>query len=167
MLDSFAEEEHRRFAHPYWLVDTPYGTASTYPLATGILSIPIYAVPVLFQEWRKPLSVDTWRDLAVGELQKVSAAIFAALSVGVFWSICWSLGFHPWLAIALTLLYAFGSETFAISSQGLWQHGPGSLAMLSAVRAFLAIETQPKMATLLIGLFLGLAVAIRADSAHV
>ena len=50
MLDSFAEEEHRRFANPYWLKETPYGAASRYPLASGILSIPIYAVPVLLQQ---------------------------------------------------------------------------------------------------------------------
>jgi hypothetical protein len=71
MLDSFAEEEHRRFANPYWLKETPYGAASRYPLASGILSIPIYAVPVLLQQWRKPpLSIDEWRDFAVGLLQR-------------------------------------------------------------------------------------------------
>jgi hypothetical protein len=165
MLDAFAEEEHRRFADPYWLRVTPYGTASVYPLATGILSIPIYAPPVLVQAWWKaPLSIDAWRDFAVGPLQKAAASIFAAAAVGVFWSICVALGFRPGLAVALTILYAFGSENFAISSQGLYQHGPGSLAVLCAIRAFFALQSHPKTAALLVGLFLALAVAIRINN---
>jgi hypothetical protein len=165
MLDAFAEEEHRRFANPYWLKVTPHGTASVYPLATGILSIPIYAPSVLLQQWREPpLSIDEWRDFAVGPLQKVAASIFAAAAVGVFWSICVALGFRPGLALALTILYAFGSENFAISSQGLYQHGPVSLALLCAIRAFFALQSHPKTAALLIGLSLALAVAIRINN---
>ena len=165
MLDSFAEEEHRRFANTYWLKETRYGTVSSYPLATGILSVPIYAVPVLLREWQKrPFSVDEWRDFAVGPLQKVAASIFAAAAVGVFWSICVALGFRPGLAVALTLLYAFGSENFAVSSQGLYQHGTGSLALLCAIRAFIARESWPRTAASSIGLFLALAVAIRINN---
>jgi hypothetical protein len=165
MLEGFSEEEHRRFANPYWLEETPYGAASRYPLASGILSIPIYAVPVLLQEWRKPpLSIDEWRDFAVGPLQKVAASIFAAAAVGVFWSICVALGLRSGLTVALTVLYAFGSENFAISSQGLYQHGPGSLALLCAICAFLALQSRPKTAALLVGLFLALAVAIRINN---
>ena len=119
MLESFSEEEHRRFANPYWLKETPYGAASRYPLASGILSNPIYTVPVLLQEWRKPpLSIDEWRDFAVGPLQKVAASIFAAAAVGVFWSICVAIGFRSGLAVALTVLYAFGSENFATLVSG-------------------------------------------------
>ena len=165
MLDSFAEEEYRRFANPYWLKATPYGAASRYPLASGILSIPIYALPVLLQQWRKPpIPIDEWRDFAVGPLQKVAASIFAAAAVGVFWSICVALRFRSGLAVALTVLYAVGRENFAISSQGLYQHGPGSLALLSAIRAFLALQSRPKTAAVLIGLFLALAVAIRINN---
>jgi hypothetical protein len=164
MLDRFTEEEHRRFARPYWLQQTRFGTTSGYPLATGILSIPIYAAPVLYQAWHQPLSTDEWRDFAVGPLQKLAASIFAALSVGVFWSICVSLGFRSWLPFILTALYAFGSETYAISSQALWQHGPGSLALLCAIRGILASGKRPRMAALVVGLSLGLAVAIRDNN---
>jgi len=164
MLDRFAEEEHRRFPRPYWLQQTRFGTASRYPLATGVLAIPIYAVPVLYQAWRQPLSTDEWRDFAVGPLQKLAASIFAALSVGVFWSICVSLGFRSWLPFVLTALYAFGSETYTIASQGLWQHGPGSLALLAAIRAMLWADKRPRAAALAVGLSLGLAVAIRDNN---
>src|SRR5262245_6115888 len=36
MLDRFAEEERARFSKtPYWLVETPRGIASRYPVMTG------------------------------------------------------------------------------------------------------------------------------------
>ena len=38
----------------------------------------------------------------------------------------------PW-AWCLTLLYALGTETWSISSQALWQHGPGELAIIGAL----------------------------------
>ena len=164
MLDRFAEEEHRRFSRPYWLQQTRFGLTSGYPLATGILSIPIYAVPVLYQAWHHPLSPDEWRDFAVGPLQKVAASIFAALSVGVFWSICVALGFRSWLPFILTALYAFGSETYAVSSQALWQHGPGSLALLLAIRGILASDKRPRTAAFVVGMLLGLAIAIRDNN---
>src|SRR5579863_6146980 len=164
MLDRFAAEEHRRFPRPYWLQQTRFGTTSGYPLATGLLAIPIYTVPVLYQAWHQPLSTDEWRDFAVGPLQKVAASIFAALSVGVFSSICVSLGFRSWLPFVLTALYAFGSETYAVSSQALWQHGPGSLALLIAIRAILSADKRPRTAAFVVGLSLGLAVAIRDNN---
>jgi hypothetical protein len=164
LLNRFAEEERRRSPDAYWLHETRFGTASTYPVAAGVLSIPIYAIPVLYKSHQGTFTPEEWREFAVVPLQKISGAVFAALSVAVFWSICTALGFHTVLAIVLTLLFAFGSETFAVSSQGLWQHGPGSLALLSAVRAFLAMKARPRTALLLVGLFLGLAVAIRDNN---
>jgi hypothetical protein len=164
MLDSFAEEEHRRFANPYWLKETPYGAASRYPLASGILSIPLCGPSVAAAVAETAALNRRVARLCRGPTAEVAASIFAAAAVGVFWSICVALGFRPWLAVALTVLFAFGSENFAISSQGLYQHGPGSLALLCAIRAFLALQSRRKTAALFVGLFLALAVAIRINN---
>jgi hypothetical protein len=165
MLDRFADEESHRFSRlPYWLIQTPRGTASFFPIATGVLATPIVAVLVLQQEWRHPLTASAWRDLAVDRYQKVAAALLAALSVAVFWSVCRALAFGRWLALALTCLYAFGSEAFAISAQALWQHGPGSLAVLCLVRALLALGRRPLSAAVCAGVFTGLAIAIRPNN---
>jgi hypothetical protein len=164
MLDRFDEEEHRRFPQPYWLIETPSGTASAYPIATGVLVTPILALPIALHAWRHPLSTDAWRDLVVDRYQKRVAAFIAALSVAVFWSLCRSLRLGSGLSIALTCLYAFGSEALAISAQCLWQHGPGSLAVLCLIHGLLALERRPLLAAVSVGLFTGLAVAIRPNN---
>lgn len=161
LLDRFAAEEHARNPRPYWLVETPAGTASFYPVATGILALPILAVPILRQEWRHPLSPAAWRDLAVDHYQKIAAAVLAALSVALFWHVARALDVAPSLAAALTALYAFGSETWSTSSQGLWQHGPGSLALLGAIAGLVALERRPWTGAIALGLCLGLMIAIR------
>lgn len=164
MLDRFNEEEHRRFTNPYWLLKTPHGVASLYPIATGLLAVPIYALPVLLLHRDQQLSPERWRDLAVDTYQKPAAAIYAALAVAFFWSICSTLGFSFILSILLTGLFAFGSQAFATSSQALWQHGPGSLAVLATIRCLLALDVRPVLATVLLSLFAGLAFAIRPNN---
>jgi hypothetical protein len=164
MLDRFNEEERRRFANPYWLLETPHGVASLFPITTGLLAVPIYALPVLLQNRDQQPSPDRWRDLAVETYQKPAAALYAALAVAVFWSICSRLGFSFILSILLTGLFAFGSQTFATSSQALWQHGPGSLAVLATIRCLLALDARPVLAAVLLSLFAGLAFAIRPNN---
>jgi len=88
----------------------------------------------------------------------------AALSVAVFWSVCRALAFGGWLALALTCLYAFGSEALAVSAQALWQHGPGSLRCSGLVRSLLALEQRPLSAAVCVGVFAGLAIAIRPNN---
>jgi hypothetical protein len=165
MLNRFADEEFRRFSRlPYWLIQTPRGTASFFPIATGVLATPILAVLILRQERWHPLTASAWRDLAVDRYQKIAAALLAALSVAVFWSVCRALAFGGWLALALTCLYAFGSEALAVSAQALWQHGPGSLAVLCLVRSLVALEQRPLSAAVCVGVFAGLAIAIRPNN---
>ncbi len=163
MLDRFNEEEHRRSTNPYWLVETPHGATSLFPIATGLLAVPIYALPVLLHRDQQ-LSPERWRDLAVDSYQKPAAALYAALAVAVFWSICSTLGFSITLSILLTGLFAFGSQAFATSSQALWQHGPGSLAVLASIRCLLALHMRPVLAAVLLSLFAGLAIAIRTNN---
>jgi hypothetical protein len=166
MLDRFAEEERQRFSRlPYWLVETPRGTASLFPIMTGVIATPLYLVPVLWHELAGGLSAAGWRDRAVDAYQKYAAAFLVALSVPLFWSICTALGLGLPLAFCLTLLYAFGSEAFALASQSLWQHGPASLAMLAGIRAFIAIADRPRLGALALSASAGMLVAIRSNDA--
>ncbi|MFO1060255.1 MAG: hypothetical protein U1E53_25205 [Dongiaceae bacterium] len=161
LLDRFAAEEHRRPVHPYWLVDTPHGTASFYPIATPLLVTPILAGPILLQQWWHPLTVEAWRDLAVGPYQSITAALIAALAVVLFRQLCRMLGFARWLSVALTALFAFGSEMMSTVSQALWQHGPGILLLLAAMALLLRLPRGRWPAALGFGLCLGLAIAVR------
>jgi hypothetical protein len=60
---------------------------------------------------------------------KFAAAAIAALSAVVFLLLLKRITSAPW-AWCLTLVYALGTETWSISSQALWQHGPGELAII-------------------------------------
>jgi hypothetical protein len=161
LLDGFAAEEHERFGRPYWLVDTPRGTASFYPIAAGIVALPLLAVPILYQQATHPLTRAQWRDVATGRYQKAAAATIVALSVVAFWSACEALGFALPLSLTLTGIFAFGSEAFSGSSQGLWQHGPASLALLVAIGRLAVLDRRSWPTAMLFGLALGLAVAVR------
>ncbi|MFO1059964.1 MAG: hypothetical protein U1E53_23735 [Dongiaceae bacterium] len=161
MLDRFAAEELARPVH-YWIRQTPRGVASFYPAAMGVVATPFMAGPILWERWTRPdLSPAEWRNLAVDHWQKWAAAIIAALAVVVFRYVAWALGFAAPLAFALTLLFAFGSELMAVSSQSLWQHGPGTLLILGALACLVRPGAPGRPGALLLGICLGLAVAVR------
>ncbi len=60
---------------------------------------------------------------------KFTAAAFAALSAVLLLLLLQRITTTRW-AWCLTLVYALATETWSISSQALWQHGPGELAIL-------------------------------------
>jgi len=102
---------------PYYL-RRPYAhLVSLYSPWPAVLVLPIYALPVLVGA-----PVESW---APG-LEKLSAAAIAALSMVLLF---WALGgvvSRRW-ALGIALIYAFGTSTWSVSSQGLWQHGPSQL----------------------------------------
>ena len=141
-LDRFAGELHSRWSgDDYFLVRTGRGVVSFYPVATGLMAIPIYLVPVLVEQGRSNPTPAEWIDFAPN-YEKLAAAIITALSVVAFWQVSRALAFGPGLALGLTALYGFGSEAFAISAQALWQHGPGSLAVILSIGALVGLDRR-------------------------
>jgi hypothetical protein len=136
-LDRFADvwRASGRFSRPaglpYFLVHTPRGVVSKYPVATGILAIPLMAPAVLAPTATVSAHVD-----AAHRQEKYAAALITAASVAIFAVLCRQLGFGAWLTVGLTCFYAFGSQAFNTSSQLLWQHGPGALFILLAFLYF-------------------------------
>ena len=61
--------------------------------------------------------------------EKFAAAAIAALSAVFLLLLLKRITTAPW-AWCLTLVYALATETWSISSQALWQHGPGELAII-------------------------------------
>jgi hypothetical protein len=163
-LDRFADELHGQWSgQDYFLIRTGRGVVSFYPVATGLMAIPVYLVPVLVEGWRGDPTPAQWIDFAPN-YEKLAAAIITALSVVAFWRVCRALALGPWLALGLTALYAFGSEAFAISAQALWQHGPGSLAVILSIGAFVGLDRRRAGAGLLLSLCAAVAVAIRLNN---
>lgn len=132
MLDRFAGVLQAGTPGAYYVRFTPYGLASFYPIATGVLATPIVAPAVLWLEWTEKPDPARWL-VVMRTLEKFAAAVLTALAVVVFHAACRELGVAPSLALAAALTFAFGSEAYSTSSQALWQHGPGCLAIAGAL----------------------------------
>src|ERR1017187_10028116 len=51
-----------------------------------------------------------------------------------------------WMAMLLTLIYAFGTSSLSVSSQALWQHGPAQLALAAALYSRVRARDDPRWA---------------------
>jgi hypothetical protein len=99
---------------------------SNFPIAGPVLVSPLY-LPFAFaglDHW-DPASLVTLARIA----QKFAATAITALSAVVLLLLLKRLTTPRW-AWYLTLVYALATETWSISSQALWQHGPSELAMI-------------------------------------
>ena len=165
-IDLSMFEQHYRNdpTNSAFFMHTERGYFSRYPLASGILAVPVYAVPVFLLKAIKQPTPDDWIKVAV-VMEKISGALVTSLSVGVFWFVARALGAGRRCAAALTIAYAFGSEAWTISSQALWMHGPGELFILLSILLSLRLREAPTARkALLVGLCCGIAIVIRINN---
>lgn len=132
------------------------GWISFYPIVTPLLVTPLY-VPAVVWGRAHPF---TNPDVAFAVMEKVAASTVTAASVAVLFVLLRRLT-HPRLAALLALAFAFGTCTWAISSQALWQHGTAGLLLASTL--LLMDATRPASALRLAsaGLATGLMAANR------
>jgi hypothetical protein len=103
---------------PYYLLHRNGHYLSAYTPGPGVLAVPIYILPILAGV--KPDGV--WP----ARLEKLSAAIITALSVlFLYWALRGVTS--PGWTLVIALVYALGTSSLSVSSQGLWQHGPSQL----------------------------------------
>jgi len=164
-LSEFAPIYKASSENPTFLVRTEHGYFSTYPLAPGILAVPIYALPVFWIQAAHHPTAEEWYIFGVIVMDKIAGAIFTALSVYAFYFVCLALGARGGTALILSLAYAFGSEAWTTSSQALWMHGPGILFMLlSILLALKQAENPDWKKALLLGICCGMCVTIRINN---
>jgi hypothetical protein len=130
----------------YWMVRTRQNQlASLYPVVTPLLVTPLYFPAVIWLNthgWEQP-QIDRVAVL----MEKVSASLLASIAVVLMFlvlrrdSIRWSL--------PLAVVFAFGTNTWMISSQALWQHGSGEL--LVALSLLLVVGAASPMRTAALG----------------
>src|SRR4051794_29983505 len=104
----------------YWMVRTrQHQLASLYPMVTPLLVSPLYIPAVIWLNaygWEPP-QIDRVAEL----MEKISASILASVASVLMFLVLrrdcirWSL--------LLAMAFAFGTNTWMISSQALWQHG--------------------------------------------
>ena len=164
-LDRFAEwYRAERHMNAVWFTRAADGRFySSFPIGLPLLITPLYA----------PLATLDIRQMPIDHVvllaritEKVSASLIAALSVVAFFALAGRL-VDLKAAWMLTVVYAFGSPTWSISSQALWQHGASELSLILAL-LFLIRETENPAHILfaaLAGWCAGAAVAIRLSNA--
>lgn len=120
----------------YWMIGTrDHHLASLYPVVAPVLVAPLYlpAAAYLHQQGWQPWQV-SW---IAAVMEKLSASLLATATVILVYRLLrrdagrWSL--------PLTVAFAFGTNTWMISSQALWQHGAGGF--LVALALLLATST--------------------------
>ena len=109
---------------PYYLLHRNGHYLSAYTPGPGVLAVPVYILPIMLGI--KPDGA--WPS----RLEKLSAAIITALSVlFLYWALR-GVTSQGW-ALVIALVYALGTSSLSVSSQGLWQHGPSQLFLSLAL----------------------------------
>src|SRR5436305_9158530 len=139
----------------YWMVPVPGGhIVSLYPVVLPVLLAPLYLPAVGYLHLR---GWTDWRlDHVARIMEKLSASLLAALSASLLYLLLRRRAAAP-IALLLTLAYAFGTTTWVISSQALWQHGMAELLVIGALLLLTGPCTAPRAlaAGLLCGLIAG------------
>ncbi len=120
----YGEDTRRTFplleGVPYFLRVRRGHYLSAYGPGAAVAALPVYAIPVL-------AGVSPTSDWAA-RLEKLAAALITSASVVlVFWAL--RLLVDGRWALGIALIYAFGTSSLSVSSQGLWQHGPSQLLL--------------------------------------
>ena len=76
-------------------------------------------------------------------MEKLTASFLAALSAALLFLLLRRRA-TPSIAMLLTVAYAFGTTTWVISSQALWQHGMAQLLVIGLMLLLTATCTVPR-----------------------
>jgi hypothetical protein len=124
-------QQKRGPTEAYWIREGRGGRAiSLYPVVLPVLVSPLYipaALHLRSQGWPEE-GIDSTARI----MEKVIASLIAAGSAALLYLLLRRRASKR-LALVLTLVYAFGTTTWVISSQALWQHGLAQLLLVSAL----------------------------------
>ena len=145
----------------FWMVPTAGGhMVSLYSVELPLLISPLYVPAVAYVAMRG--WVDGRIDRAARVMEKLAASFIAALSASLLY-ILLRRRVDGRTALLLSVAYAFGTSTWVISSQALWQHGMAQLLVVGLVLCLTAPSTVPR--TISAGLLCGLIAGNRPPDA--
>lgn len=129
----------------YWMAETRrHQLASLYPVVTPLLVAPLYLPAVVWLDhrgWEQP-RIDRVAEL----MEKISASFLASLaSVLMFLVLRREKVRWP---MPLACVFAFGTNTWMISSQALWQHSGGEFLIALALLLVVANASPLRIALL-------------------
>jgi hypothetical protein len=118
---------------PYFLERSRNHYLSLYPVAGVVLIAPLYLPSVLGGLPPEHPFFET--------LEKISAAAIVAISAAILYFTLRRLTTDA-MALAIASIYALGTSSLSVSSQGLYQHGPSQLALSAALYGVVRSRTQ-------------------------
>jgi hypothetical protein len=126
----------------FWMWSRPDGhIISLYPVVVPLLVAPLYVPTVAY------LNLRGWSDGKLDHLarimEKLSASVIASLSASLLYLLLRRRA-RTSIALLLTAAYAFGTTTWVISSQALWQHGMAALLIIGALLLLTGASTAPR-----------------------
>jgi hypothetical protein len=128
-LDEFISFLGREGEGPSYVRQRGGHAYSGNTIVTPLLIAPLYVVPARWLAARNIPYDDVRAQLVVVTMERLVAAVLTALSATVLWLVLLNLT-SPLRALAVTSVYALGSNTWAISSQGLWTHTLSELGLV-------------------------------------
>lgn len=139
----------------FWIVPIRDGhLISLYSVVLPVMIAPLYLPAAIYIQQRGWTNERV--DRAARIMEKFVASFLAALSASLLYLVLRRRAL-PSTAILLTAAYAFGTTTWVIGSQALWQHGMGELLVVGLILLLTAPCTAPRAlaAGLLCGLIAG------------
>jgi Dolichyl-phosphate-mannose-protein mannosyltransferase len=139
-LDKFAESQTG--GTPAEFLEETGHYLSPFPMVMPILITPLVSVPYLILKLMNiPIALDNSTFVIVSLMtEKVIASLIASLSVVILYITLKKL-FSEKTALLCSLIYAFATCTWVISSQALWQHGMAELLLcLILLTIFMILE---------------------------
>ncbi|WP_257236291.1 glycosyltransferase family 39 protein [Nostoc sp. 'Peltigera malacea cyanobiont' DB3992] len=162
------------YANCYFFAEANHGhLSSIYPIGTAIVTFPLY---LIFYAYLKLISfyASVSLDLTSASFEiyrvffeKLAATITTAITVIIFY-LSVRLKFSLSISLISTFIFAFATNIWMTSSQGLWQHTASNLALISIIFCLLkanrASEKSQKIWLLIAGVACGLLPGIRPTS---
>lgn len=124
---------------------------SIFPVSSGILALPVYALPVF--AGAEPT------EALVHALSKTGGALITAASAAAFHRATAGKASQEW-RLGITLLYALGSWAWSLSSQALWQAAPAQLGLAIGL---MGLNSPAASGPAVAGFGFGLAAVSRPD----
>ncbi|HVT16074.1 MAG TPA: hypothetical protein VHQ90_07845 [Thermoanaerobaculia bacterium] len=142
LLDPIRDVVSEGNAQPYWIANGRAGhSLSLYPVVLPVLIAPLYLPAVGYlnlRGWTEP------RLLRVAKvMEKLTASLLAASAAALLYLLLRRRA-PPADALLLALAFAFGSNTWMIGSQALWQHGLAELLLAGALLLLTGPCTIPR-----------------------
>ena len=161
LLDPISTTTAQGRPNPYWIVKGRGGhDISLYPVVLPVLVAPLYLPAVGY------LNAQGWTELRLDRtarvMEKLTASLLAAASAALLYRLLRRRA-KPRDALLLTVAYAFGTTTWVISSQALWQHGLAELLIVGTLLLLTGPYTPSR--ALAAGLLCGLVAANRPPDA--